>query len=444
MGRPKKGARVLGPYRDGSRYKVIVISVNAAGEEVRDQPKFATQQEAHDYIDELRLLTRGDKTVGEAIEMYLAAAAPGWRPKTSTSTRSALYRLFEDTTVRLHTLCRHLRDPDNPNKRVTQAALAYRALVESPNRCTKKHKARSISAAYHHVVLTRAKIFFRWCCQEGLVAQNPLDEVKAIGMPGAGKPQHTRDQARRFFRTALPLAEAGDKGALAVLLALLLGLRQGELTGRRVKDCDNVEGPGTLVLRIRKAKTKKGNRDRRIPRVLDPLVRRLIEGRAPDEWLFPHIDKNGVRPHSSNWLRANTHRLCKLAGVDRVCAHALRGGHSTLAVNAGVSPEAVAEELGHESFATTQRHYLAEGTMELQKLDKVEQFFEAVAPDTDDELARLKARIDELEAKKKAARDGAYTSSSEGLCVGPAEDASQPPGCPGTAAAVEPVHQSRQ
>lgn len=81
--------------------------------------------------------------------------------------------------------------------------------------------------------------------------------------------------------------------------------------------------------------------------------------------------------------------------------------------------------------------------MELQKQDKVEQFFEAVAPDTDDELARLKARIDELEAKKKAARDGAHTSS-EGPCIGPAEDASQSPGCASTATAAEPVHQSRQ
>jgi len=43
--------------------------------------------------------------------------------------------------------------------------------------------------------------------------------------------------------------------------------------------------------------------------------------------------------------------------VPVVCTHGLRGTHSTIAEEAGVSPEAVAASLGHTDARTTVRHY---------------------------------------------------------------------------------------
>jgi integrase len=48
-----------------------------------------------------------------------------------------------------------------------------------------------------------------------------------------------------------------------------------------------------------------------------------------------------------------------------VSAHGMRGLHSTLALERGVSSHAVASALGHTSFkATAQQNYVAPGTVE--------------------------------------------------------------------------------
>ena len=50
-------------------------------------------------------------------------------------------------------------------------------------------------------------------------------------------------------------------------------------------------------------------------------------------------------------------RICIKAGVPQVCTHSLRGLWATLAIKSGAAAHAVAESLGHHSFAVTQRHY---------------------------------------------------------------------------------------
>jgi integrase len=50
-------------------------------------------------------------------------------------------------------------------------------------------------------------------------------------------------------------------------------------------------------------------------------------------------------------------RICCAAKTPIVGPHGLRGTHATLAVQAGVTGDAVARALGHESFAVTAGHY---------------------------------------------------------------------------------------
>jgi integrase len=61
--------------------------------------------------------------------------------------------------------------------------------------------------------------------------------------------------------------------------------------------------------------------------------------------------------HWRDWPRKWVQRLCKAAGVPKVTAHAMRGLHSTLAVDSGITSHAVAAALGHESFKTTAESY---------------------------------------------------------------------------------------
>jgi integrase len=50
-------------------------------------------------------------------------------------------------------------------------------------------------------------------------------------------------------------------------------------------------------------------------------------------------------------------KICREVGVPEVCAHSMRGLHSTLAMEAGMSANVVAASMGHESAKTTLRSY---------------------------------------------------------------------------------------
>jgi integrase len=49
--------------------------------------------------------------------------------------------------------------------------------------------------------------------------------------------------------------------------------------------------------------------------------------------------------------------ICEAAAVPVVCAHSMRGLHSTLAMDAGVTGHVVAASLGHERVSTTVQNY---------------------------------------------------------------------------------------
>jgi integrase len=63
------------------------------------------------------------------------------------------------------------------------------------------------------------------------------------------------------------------------------------------------------------------------------------------------------RSTGGTWPRKWVQRICKAAGVPKVTAHAMRGLHSTPAVDKGITSHAVAAALDHESFKTTAESY---------------------------------------------------------------------------------------
>ena len=377
MGRPKKGERVTGPYPVGDRYRLTYTVLDKESGEFRTlQKTYDTEQDALDAKAgfESALNERMVLSVGKAIEFYIEAERPKMRPDTLGTVEFALKRFFPDQTASLSALMRRTRQEQ---KETTHAAQLYQALIEDPKKPGRGHKKPQVplAAATHQSYLRRARTFMKWCVEQGYIPSNPLAGVKTVGQPDAGKPQMSRDDGKRWTKTAHELAARGDAGALAALLALLLGVRQSEVTQRRVGDIDNVSGPGPLILRIRKAKTRKGIRDREVPLMADAALRRHIAGRDATEWLFPWYRKTGqAEHHKKEWMRKNVMRICRLAGVSEVCSHSLRGLHSTLAIKRGMSPHQVADELGHESFATTREHYLAPGTLETASQEAVTAF----------------------------------------------------------------------
>ena len=177
-------------------------------------------------------------------------------------------------------------------------------------------------------------------------AANPLEGVEGVGKRKHGKMQLRVDEARRWMAKAAELADRGDAGAVAAMMALVMGMRANEIISRVVRDLDD-EG---RLLWIPDSKTEAGRRTLQMPELLRPLLKGLAEGKSAEAMLFGH--------HWRDWVRKWVKRICEAAGVPMVTAHGMRGLHSTLAVENGVSADVVAASLGHESSTTTMQSYV--------------------------------------------------------------------------------------
>jgi len=218
-----------------------------------------------------------------------------------------------------------------------------------------------VSPTTHRNELNQVKSFFKWCVSQRHLRLSPADPVEGVGKKQRGKPQLRAGEARLLLDHALALAARGDDGAFAVAVALVMGLRAGEIVKRVARDVDAF----SRVLHIEKAKTAAGNRKLEIPDTLWPHFEARIRGKGPQDSLLPGRDNPFHRP---DWVRAHVVRLCKELGFSTVvCAQGLRATHSSLAQEAGVTARVVAQQLGHESESTTLAHYTRPGLPEEQQ-----------------------------------------------------------------------------
>lgn len=268
-----------------------------------------------------------DLTVGGAAERYLhSLKVAGNQPLSIYWAASSIRRL-----------CGPLAERNLAAVTVQQARAQYARLAEQT------------AVTTHHVDLRRARALWQWAMEEGLVKSSPWKLVRPIGRPKRGKEQLTLDEAKQL--TDLCVAEMmTDDGALAILLALLRGLRSGEIRGRCVRDVD----AGGRALHIRAAKTPAGQRTLEIPTLLRPAIRARCAGRGPTEPLLRN--KFGGRPSKGFLIHVLT-RYCARVGIPRVVPHALRGQYATVLFAGGVDPDKVAKALGHRSAKVTEAHY---------------------------------------------------------------------------------------
>jgi integrase len=143
------------------------------------------------------------------------------------------------------------------------------------------------------------------------------------------------------------------------MLSLIMGLRCCEIVSRVARDVDD----DARLLWIPASKTPAGRRTLEVPATLQPHVRRLAAGKGPFDLLFGK--------HCRNWPRDWVQRICGAAKVPVVTAHGMRGLHSTLAVESGITAHAVAASLGHESISTTYRSYAKPEAVSVAKQRRV-------------------------------------------------------------------------
>lgn len=204
--------------------------------------------------------------------------------------------------------------------------------------------------------------------RDGLIANNPCSRVRLSRDERYEPVVWSSPQAAHFLEVT-----AGDDLAGLWRLALLLGMRRGELLGLRWRDIDLDAG----TLTVRTTRTLVGNqvvegppksaRSRRVlpmdPRTVEVLGRhwkqqshKSLDGVwGPVEYVF--TDPAGQPLHPA-WVSRRMAEIVDRLGLPAIRFHDLRHTSASLGLAAGESLKAVSARLGHSSIVVTADTYL--------------------------------------------------------------------------------------
>ncbi len=206
----------------------------------------------------------------------------------------------------------------------------------------------------------------RW----NLIARNPTEAVDAPCPRLKEISVFTVEEAQRFLEAA-----KGDRLHALYVLALMTGMRQGELLGLRWQDIDL--SAGSLSVRrtlVRTSqgwswadpKTAKGRRTIALPDLAVEALRqhrvRQLEERLRAGALWADIDlvfpnQTGKPLERQNVVKRSFRPLLIRAGMPSSRFHDLRHSAATLLLSLGEHPKVVQERLGHSTIGVTMDTY---------------------------------------------------------------------------------------
>ncbi len=181
----------------------------------------------------------------------------------------------------------------------------------------------------------------------------------------------THDE-ERILISALRRRLSYSTVSFGILLAMMTGLRIGELcalrtgdfdlatgtfrvrrTFHRVQRTDSPPGAPRTALLEETPKTASSIRTIPIPAVLIPHYKRLYSG-SPRKSILTGREK----PMEPRLLQRRFHERLENASLQQVCFHSLRHGFATHAIEQGADIKSLSEVLGHSKTQTTMAIYL--------------------------------------------------------------------------------------
>ena len=369
---PSKIARVLGPYRNSDKWRLVVFDEN--GRKALLAPTLEEAEQLKSGL--LRMFSnRSLLTIGAALDEWL-------EHKTQSGLKPASIQMMRRRLESFLPLAKALGELTAP-----QAAKLY--LDET------KREGRTgvVRPATHHKTLGFAKELFAWAVEREYLRENPFAKVKRLGRASAGKLQLREDEARKLSALLIE-ASASDSAALALLVQLILALRSSEVLGLRVRDLD----ADATVLVVEGTKTRNARRRLEIMSApLRQLLGRHCAGLAPGELIFG----NGrAEPYRVQRLQKALAKYCTQAGIPVVCPHSLRGLHSSIAVTHGASSKLVAEALGHGTDAITKKHYISAQALDSARATRIAEALTPKSPAPD--LGHLESLLRQLAPEQLA------------------------------------------
>jgi integrase len=265
-----------------------------------------------------------------------------WLTRKQTGVRPQTYIAYE-AHARLH-LVPALGDVRLDALSIAHLDRLHAQLARAVSGTTARHVHMTLNAALNDAA------------RRGLAVANVLSAIPAPRRSTREIEVLTRDEVDSLLSAA-----RGDRFEALFVLAVTLGMREGELLGLRWQDIDlerrrlTVRGNATRALDgthvITAPKTVAGRRTLALPML---CVAALERTSRVGDLVWPALD-GGPLPASSLYRRWTSMR--KRAGVRPVSLHALRHTAATLALEDRLPAHVVAAMLGHSSVATTLRLY---------------------------------------------------------------------------------------
>ncbi len=333
--------RIYGPYKHGDQWRVHVVTGSGGGRKTTYRG-YPTRDLAEAAVNGAKSQALGT-TVMHAVNAVLQFKRDEGLAKTTIETDE--YRLWHFFNL-----------AENQN----------RPLRWLKNRGAELYAAarRDRSPDTHHAELALAKQVGALCVKNRWLRENPFEGIETVGRKthGSEKVRLGVDESRVCFDYCLRHA-AVDQWAVLTLGYLLLGTRASELVRRDVSDLDD----GGRLLRIKKAKTKAGERKLVIPDELHGPLMQLVEGRLPSAPIF--TKENGAKATRYGAYH-HVKRIVKAAtGID-ASPQALRRTASDVATDAGELGATIARHLGQKSERVTNRSYRSASAVENARIER--------------------------------------------------------------------------
>jgi integrase len=333
-----------------------------------EQEALAKLRELHsEYAGQRLDLDRTRLRVGEYLEYWLTELLPGTvKPSTQAS--------YADLTRRhLIPALGHIQlaklSKDDVRRFLRDKANGHRIHAKTfGNGVVARRTGAPLSGRtvhYLHAILRRALEDAR---REDLIARNVAREVKPVRYERKEFQPLTPAEARKLLAAA-----EGDRLYPLYVLALLLGLRRGELLGLRWSAIDL--DAGTLrvkdslqrvggELRFTGTKTHRSRRTIPLPKVCVDVLKQHRQRQAAqraeaEEWADPDLVFTTARgtPLEPQNVYRHFKALCAAAGVRAVRFHDLRHSCASLLFELGVPLRVIMEILGHTQITTTSEIY---------------------------------------------------------------------------------------
>lgn len=238
---------------------------------------------------------------------------------------------------------------------------------------------------------------FKNAVAEGLINKNPVRYAK----PYRRDTPKTTILQKQQIKQLLAVIYEGT-WYLETLLALLCGLRKGEILGLKFSDINfnnelisivrqvgteySFDNAGKIIgqkVVEKPPKTDNSYRTFKVPSIVIKELRirqksieknRQVFGEDYHNHDYVSCQKNG-EPHSMAAFNTALTKACKKADVPKISAHDLRHTFATILLENGASLEKISALLGHSSVHTTFEHYCNVMEGKQQILDYMNQTF---------------------------------------------------------------------